>query len=140
MTLAIAALLLTRCGGQSDAVELAFTSTPRTVTLGQPFSVGVQARDRSGHGTGTTKDGQRQVGIQLSFGGSPPATALGGPASAKADSDGNVIFQGLSLDIPGQYSLTASVPGDAAIPPVTSAPFTVVSASQRRDFPVDGGS
>jgi hypothetical protein len=51
-----------------------------------------------------------------------------------------VIFQGLILDIPGQYALIASVPGVAAIPPVTSPPFTVVSASERRDLPVDGGS
>jgi hypothetical protein len=119
-------LLLVRCGAdQGDAVQLVFTSTPAMVVLEQPFSVEVQARDGSGHGTGTTQGGQR-VEIQLGLGASPTGGSLGGPDTAIADGDGNAWFQGLTLDISGQYAFIASAPGVAAIPPVTSAPFSVI--------------
>jgi hypothetical protein len=138
VTLAIAALLLTRCGGQSDAVELAFTSTPRTVTLGQPFSVGVQARDRSGHGTGTTQGGELQVEISLSLAAAPHAAAFGQP-SPIADHNGNATFSGLTLDVPGDYTLMAFDPGVAAIAPVTSPLFSVVAGSEHQALPGDDG-
>jgi len=117
------------CGGdsgQDEAVQLSFISTPTTVILGRPFSVVVQAQDRSGHGAGTTQGGQL-IDIQLGLGASPTAGSLGGPDSTIAGSDGNATFQALTLDIPGQYALTASVPGVAAIPRVTSGSFSAIA-------------
>ncbi|HET9158115.1 MAG TPA: hypothetical protein VFN91_15690 [Myxococcaceae bacterium] len=132
MALGAASLLLARCGGgpgggHADAVQLVFTSIPdRTITQ-QPFSVAIQARDGSGHGTGTTQGGQL-VEVQLGLGASPPAGMLGGPVNVSADGDGNATFQGLSLDVPGQYTLIASVPAVAAITPVTSPQLNVLRA------------
>jgi hypothetical protein len=127
-----AALLLAGCGGSpatshGDAVQLVFTSTQAVVLTQQPFSVAVQARDGSGHGTGTVQQGQ-QVVVHLGLGSSPPAGALGGTTSATADADGNAIFQGVTLDVLGQYTLTASVPAVAAIPAATSPSLMVVKA------------
>ena len=137
VAIAGASLLLAHCGGgQEDAVQLVFTSTPAAVILERPFSVEVQARDRAGHGTGTTQQGQRRVEIQLGLGASPVAGSLGGPDSAIADGDGNAPYQGLTVDIPGQYALIATVPGVAAIPPVTSPPFNAIAAPAP---PVDAG-
>jgi len=123
-------LLGVSCGeSQGDAVELVFTDTPAMVALRRSFTVEVQARDRSGHGTSTTQGGQR-IEIRLGLGAAPPAGALGGPVSALAAGDGDASFPGLTLDIPGQYTLVASVPGVGAIPPVTSAPFGVIGAPE----------
>ena len=105
-------------------MELVFTSTPAIVLTQQPFSVAVQARDGSGHGTGTLHQGH--VEVQLGLGSSPPGGELGGTARATADADGNAILQGLTLHVLGQYTLTASVPAVAAIAPVTSPSLTVV--------------
>ena len=80
----LAPLLLAQCGGPGDAVQLAFTSTPQLVTSGRPFSVVVQARDRSGQGTGASRRGQSPVVISLSLGAGPPAAALGGGSTRPA--------------------------------------------------------
>jgi hypothetical protein len=128
LALVAGVLLLAGCsGGPGDAVQLVFTSIPATVILEEPFSVTVQARDSAGRGTGTIQfpGEQRQVEIQLSLGGAPRAAALGA-ADRVADCDGNAIFQDLSLDIPGLYSLVASVPTVPAMPLATSPTFTVL--------------
>jgi hypothetical protein len=98
------------------------------VILGRPFSAEVQAQDRFGHGTRITQGGQ-QVVIELGLGASPTAGSLGGqvPDSVMADSDGNATFEGLNLDISGQYALRASVPGVRAIPAVDSPFFSAIA-------------
>ena len=133
MALGGAALLLARCGGapgsgHADAVQLVFTSIPDRAVAQQPFSVAIQARDGSGQGTGTTQGGQRLVEVQLGLGASPPAGTLGGPDKVSADGDGNATFEGLTLDVPGQYTLIASVPAVSAITPVTSPQLNVLRA------------
>ena len=131
VVIAAVSLLGVRCGeSQGDAVQLVFTDTPAMVALRRSFSVEVQARDRSGRGAGTTQGGQRRIEIQLGLGAAPPAGSLGGPDTALAAGDGDASFPGLTLDIPGQYTLVASVPGVGAIPPATSAPFGVIGAPE----------
>jgi trimeric autotransporter adhesin len=112
--------------------QLSFTQSPQSTKSDQSLgTVIVQLRDNSGNNVSTSG-----VKITLSLSNNTEGGTLAGTLSQTTGSTGNATFTGLSVDLVGSYTLTASASGYTA---GTSSAFTI-GAGQASQIKVVSGS
>jgi hypothetical protein len=102
--------------GQPADVEVGQTITSSPVDPGGPPIV-VSIRNSAGGPAFLERN------ITMSLGTAPPGAVLNGTTTVLSNSDGNAVFDDLSVTTAGTYTLTASTAG---ITSATSVPFTAL--------------
>ncbi len=139
-TLPIAAGWVAGCGADpagpvpaapAEPVALAFVAQRAAGVAGSRMAVRVALRDR---------DGNRVAGataaVTIGLIGGPAGARLVGAATRSAE-DGEAAFDGLSIELAGEYRLVATAAG---LRPDTTAPVAVAAADPATVAPLAGGT